>query len=157
MTELNDHITVRVGDEDREFFMSFGLLRDLNRTFPNPQDPAQVFHDPVRFENALWLLLVPRTLTGKILQDEFDLDEVAVTPSDAITLVKWGMEHLMRFFLQKLGELPRLGEASVGQMEDLLSAFPGLKALASMSPSAGRTASSEADSESSTKPSPTET
>lgn len=137
--------------------MSFGLLRDLNRAFPNPSDPAQVFHNPNQFETALWVMLVPRSVTGKLLVEEFDLDEVAIGSQDAIDLVKWGMEHLMGFMLRKLGQLPTLGEKSVKEMEALVSAFPGLKGLVSTSPSAGPTDTSEADFESSTSTSPTET
>jgi hypothetical protein len=157
MSELAEHHTCKIDDADRETFMSFGLLRDLNRAFPNPQDPAQVFHNPTQFETALWLMLVPRTKTGKLLVEEFDLDTVEIDSQAAIVLVKWGMEHLTRFFLRKLSQLATLGENSVKEMEDLLSAYPGLKALASMSLSAGPTASSEAGSESTTSLSPTET
>lgn len=157
MSELLDHMTIRLNGEDREIFMSFGLVRDLNRAFPNPNDPVQVFHNPHQFENALWLLLADRSPTGKLLAEEFDLDEQDMDPDDAVALVRWGMEHLMRFFLKKLGQVPTLGEASVAQMEALLSAFPGLKGLASTSVFAGPTESNEAGSESSTNESPTET
>lgn len=156
MSELSDHKTIKANGEDREIFMSFGLLRDLNRAFPNPNDPPQVFHNPHQFEHALWLLLVPRSPTGKLLVEEFDLDEQEIDPDEAVSLVRWGVEHLMRFFLKKLGQVPTLGEGSIKEMEALLSAFPGLKGLASTSLFAGPTENSEAGSESSTNESPTE-
>lgn len=161
MTELLDHVTLKVGQgedlAEREFFMSFGLLRDLSRAFPNPQDPAEVMRDMNQFETALWLLLVPRSPTGKLMVEEFDLNEHAMAAVDSIALVKWAMEHLIRFFLLRLNELPTLGEQSVTQIEALLSAFPGLKDSVSKSLSAGPLIDQEVASAASTKPSRTKT
>lgn len=157
MTELSDHFTIKQNDADHEVFMSFGLLRHLSATFPGANDPAEVFRDQTQFDLALWLLLVPRSKTGKLEVEEFDLNDCAIAAKDSIALVKWAMEHLIRFLLQRLSLLPKLGEESLTEMEALLSAFPGLKDSLSTSPFAGPTAGSEAVSASTTKKSPTPT
>lgn len=151
---ISDHYTIKMDGKDKEIFMSFGLLRDLARALPNHNDPMLVFQDPNMFDTVLWLLLIDRSETGKILIDEFDLDDHILDEEAMVPMVKWAMEHLLSFFLRKLSQLPTLGEASLPQMEALLSAFPGLKASVSKSAFVGATASSEAQSENSTSVSP---
>lgn len=159
--ELNDEFTLTVDGEEREVVMKFALLRELARAFPGPSDPQSVFHDEHMFETALTILLVPRDeKTGKVIlseNQEWSIDDIDLSPADAINLVKWAMEHVLGFFLQKFNQVMTLGETHAGQIEALLSSLPGLNDLASKRASAGPTDFNTLISEISTGESPIET
>lgn len=156
--ELEDDFIVSVNGEDREFTMKFALLRELTRAFPNPNDPQMVFQNEDSFETALAILLVERNEKGRpIVDDNWNLDDYEMAPQDAVNLVKWAMEHVLRFFLTKFTQLPTLGEKSLSQIEALLSSLPGLKASPSTKASAGPMDFSSLISDVSTGKSPTET
>lgn len=136
--ELTDDFDVVIGGNPMTITMKFALLRELSRAFPNPGDPQAAFHQPQLFELALTMLLIPRNEKGIPLDpDNWTLDEAEIAPADAVALVKWAMEHVIRFFLTKLGTMTHLGESNRDQIEALLSSLPGLTALASKKPSAG--------------------
>ena len=139
LPELSDEFTITVNGAEQEVVMKFALLRELTRAFPNPGDPQATFHEPQLFELALTQLLTPRNDKGVPIDPEWDLDDAEVAPAEAVALVKWAMEHVIRFFLTKLSTMTRLGESNRDQIETLLSSLPGLKDLASKKPSAGPT------------------
>jgi hypothetical protein len=149
--ELNQEFTLKIDGEPREVVMKFGLLRELARAFPDPNDPQQVFHSPDLFETALTILLVPRDAKGKPtvgIDDDWSIEELDMDSIEAIGLVKWGMEHLLGFFLQKFRQVTMLGETQVLEIETLLSSLPGLKDSLSKKASVGDTASNTLSSES---------
>lgn len=139
LPDLEQSFTIRVNGADFEVEMKFALLRELTRSFPNPGDPQAAFHQPHLFELALTQLLIPRNEKGRPIDEDWDLDEIEVDPAESIALVKWAMEHVIRFFLIKLGTMTNLGESNRDRIEALLSSLPGLTALASKKASAGPT------------------
>lgn len=165
-SDLTDEFTLRFDGEEREIVMKFALLRELARLLPGANDTQMVFHDEYLFEQVLISLLIPRNERGKpIVQTDpqngeeivYDLDDHDFDEGAAVRLVKWAMEHLIGFFLNKLTAVTTLGDQNVGQIEALLSSLPGLKALASKKASAGPTDFNSLVSPNSTGPSPTET
>jgi hypothetical protein len=157
--DLETEITILINGEDREFSMKFALLRELARTFPNETDPQAVFQEQGLFDLALEILMIPRNEVGKVINPEggFNLDDFDMSQEEAIRLVKWAMEHVIRFFLIKLSNLMKLGEMSGEQIEALLSSLPGLRDSLSKKPSAGPMDFSTLTSEVSTGKSPTAT
>lgn len=160
-TELSHEFPIVLDGVATEVFMSFGLLRELARLFPNPGDPQACFHDSRLFELALTSILMPRNEKGKpTVADDWTLDD-AGTVKDAeivtVHLVKWAMEHVIRFFLNKLVTMQSLGEGNKDQIEALLLSLPGLKDLASTKASAGPMDFNTLVSEASTGRSPTGT
>lgn len=137
LPDLSDEFDIAVNGELQTVVMKFALLRELTRAFPNPGDPQAAFHQPHLFELALTQLLIPRNEKGRPIDEDWDLDEIEVDPAESIALVKWAMEHVIRFFLIKLGTMTNLGESNRDRIEALLSSLPGLTALASKKASAG--------------------
>lgn len=103
----NDRITLKVTDssgivEEREIFLSFGLLNSLVRVLGDPSRTATLDLDPDLAELVLTVVLIPRSPTGKptVSFDEFDLP--GLDPEEAYKLFDWVKEHVLSFFVRRL-------------------------------------------------------
>jgi acetolactate synthase small subunit len=94
-------LTVTIDGEDREIFMSYGLLTQLARILPSLDHVALVGVDHELRDSFLAALLAKRTKAGKVTE-EVSFDEVEISLEDVETLITWGQEHLLDFFLRAM-------------------------------------------------------
>lgn len=103
----SDRITLKVitasgAVEEREIFMSYGLLNSLVRVLGDPSRTAALDLDPDLAEQVLLLVLIPRSPTGKptVSFEEFELP--GLDPEEAYKLFDWVKEAVLSFFVKRL-------------------------------------------------------
>lgn len=98
----NDKLTVAIDGEDRELFMSYGLLTTLTRKVGNLERiPAIPLDDELR-DDILKEVLAERTNTGKVTKAVEDLTDVDLTIEGVEAICSWVMENLTGFFVRSL-------------------------------------------------------
>lgn len=119
---LSAHHSIKINGEDREIFMSYGLLHVLCVLVNN--DPAnaillQLSEDLQR--EALRELLTERKPSGKAIKEftEDDLDDTVVDPDDIVELVGWAMQHVINFMLKRAEKVDLVGEQAKPRLEAL--------------------------------------
>ena len=153
---MEDKITVQIGEEERELFMSYALLNRLARYIGNEHaDVTSIFINPEAQHQVLVEILAPRK-NGKIAQG-FDLENIELTREVADEIIEWAGAHVMDFFLRGLEKTAALGQANQKRALSLTSSLSGMQALASNTLSAGFTDASPANSDQSSGEIPTET
>lgn len=121
----NSYITIKVGDEDREVFMSFGLLNELSIIVADPSRIGTMIIDPELRSKVLKACLAVRKKSGKIEKAVEDLDDVDISIEDVEKLIGWAMDHVMGFFLRALQKATTLSDEYRTQAEALLSSVTG--------------------------------
>lgn len=102
--ETPDHFSTKVGEEEREFFMSAGLLNSLTRFVPaGMQDLIQFETDTALRTIFLTVLLAPKDeFKRPQLTDKdgvaFDPDTLEMTIGDQQALLDWAGAHVRNFF-----------------------------------------------------------
>jgi hypothetical protein len=135
MTETpNPKLNIKQDGEDREIFMSYGLLNALSIVVGSPElVPSMSLDDELR-DVVLKALLAERKVTGKIVKKVDDIEDIEISIDDVERLLDWAGEHLMGFFVRRLVKSAKHVENHKGLLEDLKSSMGGLQALASATP-----------------------
>jgi len=136
MNKVSPEITVKVDGEDRDIFMSFGLLDTLSRLIGDPSNVAQVHIDLDLRKGVLEALLAERKKSGKVI-NEVDIEETEISIEDAEKLVEWAASHVLNFFIRSLSKVSEMTKKSEKEIKALVSTFPGLSNSASQTQSVG--------------------
>ena len=136
MSKPNDTIIVRVNGEDREIFMSFGLLNELTKRIGDPSRVSAVAVDPELRDTVLEALLATRSESGKV-KSPVKLEDVAITIDDVENLIEWSTEHALGFFIRALKKVVALTKNNETEMKALASFATGLNDSASEKVSSG--------------------
>lgn len=123
---VSDKITIKVDNEDREIFMSFGLLSHLATFVASPELVGRLFVDPEMREAVLVFLLTKRARSGKVVGDKLESSmDVEVSREDAMRLLEWASEHIMDFFVASFQTLRKVSEERAANLEALMSSETG--------------------------------
>lgn len=140
-----DRILINVNGEDKEVFMSGGLIRQLMPIAGQLEDFALVFTD-VQAQNQLIVeALRPRTQHGtpkskdKEIQ-QYTIDDFTLSVEDTDKFVSWIMEHVLHFFVNSLTSAKKLvdkNEQTFKLIQKLTQSQTGLQDSQETNPSAG--------------------
>lgn len=131
-TELEDRITVKIGEDEKSFFMSYALLNRLTKLVGAQDDVAGMFLSP-----DLQTSLLSIIFAGKGDPDKLDLDEIELTKEVANTLVEWAGGHILDFFLKGIEAAGVLTKKNEDRLKNLMPSLTGLEASAEAMQSAG--------------------
>lgn len=99
-------ITIKVDNNDRELFMSYGLLNELLRLIPDTNLIALVYTDPDIRNKIIEQVLADRSPTGKITTmrpfDMYIVEQEAVEE-----MLEWVVEHVTAFFIRVIAVLTK--------------------------------------------------
>lgn len=133
-TKVSDTLTIKIGEVDRELFMSFGLLNELTSIIRDPaRIPAVTLETDLR-NQFLSAILAERKKSGKIV-NPVEIDDIEITYEDAERAMAWGQEHVMDFFIRSFRQISRVTEAHEQEVTSLTSSLGGSKSSASKKPS----------------------
>lgn len=102
-TAPNDKITISIDGEEKELFMSYGLLTNLAQVIDNPELAAGVSLNPEVLRTMCAIALVPRSESGAVLvKTDAEISEIldGLSPSSGEELIEWVQEHLIAFFMK---------------------------------------------------------
>ena len=97
-----DRLTLKVAGQDKELFMSAGLVRKVASIVNELEDMAHIYLTPAVQERCAVQVLVERDERGRPKEDVDSLDLMAfeMTTEDAAKLFKWIGDHVMHFFIE---------------------------------------------------------
>lgn len=124
---LSDTITIKLDGEDRNIFLSFGLLNELSLLVNDISDLPSIPLNTRLRKQVLSACFATRKKSGKI-EAEVDIDDVDVSIGDSERIIDWVVDHMMAFFLRSLKKVVLTTEANKIDMQDLGSSLNGLKA-----------------------------
>jgi hypothetical protein len=128
---MSDKLSVTFEGNERELFMSYGLLNDLAKLTGSPEIAASMSIDQHLREETLKLTLAERKASGKILKHVDDIDDLDMSVSDVEAILDWATEHVLSFFVRSLGKTMKRVEANRDVLEGLKSSLDGLQASVS--------------------------
>jgi len=121
MSDLKDHITINQDGEDREIFMSFGLLNEITTLMGDPATAASVYFNPELREDVLKAALHQRTKTGKIERKVERLDDLDISLDVMEELLAWEVEHAIAFFGRAMERVLKMKGQLQGLQSDVSS------------------------------------
>jgi len=137
MSDPKDHFEIKQDGENREIFMSFGLLNEITKLMGDPATAASAFFNPELREKVLLAALHVRSKTGKIEHEVENLDDLDIDFASMEELLAWEVDHALAFFTRSMDRVVKLK----GQLENLQqagSSLNGSQASPSKKPSSGR-------------------
>lgn len=123
---MSDTITIKQNDEDRELFMSFGLLNELTRIIGTPDRVPQVALDPNLRDEFLTALFAKRKKSGKI-EEAADIEDLDVSYEDVELVLRWAQEHVMSFFVRSFRQIKAVTDKHEAEVMNLTSSLVGSK------------------------------
>lgn len=125
-------LTVSVGQEDeRELFMSFGLLNESVRLVGDLNRVAAIGLNPDLSVAILTAVLAVRDAKGRV-KDDFVLPEMS--PETAEAILDWVKEHVLDFFIRRLRKTLTLVDQNAEELKAIGSSLTGLGSAASKTP-----------------------
>src|SRR4051812_46735505 len=97
-----DKLTIKIGDSDRELFMSFGLLNALSQIVGDPSKVSMISLDPDTRSKVLTATLAKRKASGKVIEDIPDIDDIDASIIDIEKVLEWVSGHVMAFFVRSV-------------------------------------------------------
>jgi ABC-type Fe3+ transport system substrate-binding protein len=126
----SDKLTVTINDEERELFMSFGLLDELTRIVKDPARIGSINLDPDLRQEFLTATFAKRKKSGKI-EEPTDFDDLDVSIEDIEKTISWAQEHVLNFFVRSFRNIQKVTEQYQTEITDLTSSLAGSKGSAS--------------------------
>lgn len=119
----SDYFTITVNGEEREVFMSYGLLRTLSKIIENDPNKIHLLQmDDECHSVAVREMLAERKKSGKVKEPftEEDFEDMIVDPSELVGLISWGVEHLIDFFTLKMEMMEKVARKNQARLEALM-------------------------------------
>jgi hypothetical protein len=129
-TTMSDTLTIQINGEERELFMSFGLLNELTAIIGDPSRVGAVSLDPELRAKFLSAIFAKRKKSGKI-EEAIDYDDLEVSLDDVEKTMSWGQEHVLNFFVRSFRNIQTVTEKYKDEVTSLTSSLTGSKASAS--------------------------
>ena len=136
---MSDTFPITINNEEREIFMSFGLLNELTTIVQDPSRISTISLDPQLRNAFITSLLSERKKSGKVL-NAFDLDDTEVSYEAVENAIAWAQEHVMSFFVRSYRQIARVTEKHQEEVTALTSSLGGSKGSSSKTPSSSRQA-----------------
>lgn len=130
---MSETITVNLNGEDREIFMSFGLLNELTKIVADPSRLGAINLDPELREEFLISLLSKRKKSGKI-EEVVDFDDMEISIEDIEKVISWAQEHVMSFFVRSFRNIQQVTGKYQEEVTSLTSSLAGSKSSPSKKP-----------------------
>jgi len=124
---MSEHLTVSINGEDRELFMSYGLLNELSRILGSIESIADAAMDPVVRDEVLIACLSERSKTGKLI-NRVDIDDLGFSVDTAGAIIEWASEHVLDFFMKRVESANRLAEKQAARIKGLTPSSNGTEA-----------------------------
>lgn len=121
----NDYITIKVNKEDREVFMSGGLIRNLVPYFMDLQSVAEIFGQPILQNEVIIQALKPRTPRGTPVADP-TIDEFEMTQDESNKFIAWITEHVLHYFIGSVTTAQELGQRNEPAFLKLMKSMESL-------------------------------
>ena len=125
---MSDKLSIKVNGEDREIFMSYGLLNALTVIVGSAEVAPMIAINAELREDVLKAVLAERKATGKIIKEVPDIEDVDISIEDVEKLLDWVTENVMSFFVRSLGKMVQRVEQNKETLEGLKSSVAGLAA-----------------------------
>ena len=123
--KVDDHITIKQDGEDRELFMSFGLLDNLTRHVATPEEVATVPFSPDLREDILKDILAKRTKSGKVEGERPEIDDFDISIADHEKLLNWAMGHILGFYVRNLQMVSETSNTHEKAIQAVVSSMSG--------------------------------
>lgn len=127
---MSDIFKITINGEDRELFMSFGLLNELTTIVQDPSRIGAVSLDPALREQFITALVAKRKKSGKI-QEPVSFDDLEVSIEDLETALTWALDHVLSFFVRSFRNIKRVTEKYGEEVSNLTSSLTGSEKSAS--------------------------
>jgi len=128
---MSDKLSVTFEGNDRELFMSYGLLNELAKLVGSPEVAPSISLDEHLRAEVLAACLAERKPSGKVTQKVKDMDDLDISIDDIESILDWATEHVLNFFVRSLGKMLKRVEANKDVLEGLKSSLDGLQGSAS--------------------------
>lgn len=138
---MNDKLIVQFGGEERELFMSYGLLTRLTTLMNVQSDVSNAFgQDAITRDMVILECLIKRGKYGFLElkpDEEFSFDNYDFTVDQAEAIFNWATEHVSDFFVRRLEAGQKTMAPVLEKLQNLMPSISGTAPSASPSPSAG--------------------
>jgi len=125
MTEKQDRISINVRGQNREVFMSFGLLNELGKVVGSAEYIPHMSLDPHMREEVLKTLLSTRDENGQITE-AWNPFRHGLGPDDTIRLLSWASEHVTDFFMKALETAKAIQDKTMPRLKALMPSSDGM-------------------------------
>lgn len=125
---MSDKLSIIVNGEEREIFMSFGLLNHLCNVVGTIENVPLISIDVELRNTILPLTLAERTKSGKLINKELpEVDDFEITVEDGEKLLEWVTDHAGNFFIKALETARRLESNNKDRLQGLMQSSDGSK------------------------------
>lgn len=125
---MSDKLTITVNGEEREIFMSFGLLNHLCNVIGTVENVPLISMDAELRNVILPLTLAERSKSGKLINKELpEVDDFEISVSDGEKLLEWVTDHAGNFFIKALETAKRLESNNRERLQGLMQSSDGSK------------------------------
>lgn len=124
MSELDFQRTVNINGADRDILMSFGLQTELVKIMGSVDKLTLLPTDFDLRDKVLASVLADRNKAGKITKP-VALDDIEIAPDDAISLIEWASEHVLRFFLKAFNSVKAVSDRNEKELTALTASLGG--------------------------------
>lgn len=131
---MSDTLSITLNGEERELFMSFGLLNELTTIVQDPTRIGSVNLDPELRETFLTALFAKRKKSGKI-EEAIDFDDLDVSVEDVETAIEWATDHVLSFFVRSFKRIQQVTDNYKDEVTNLTSSLTGSQKSPSRKPS----------------------
>lgn len=129
---MSDKLSITFEGNERELFMSYGLLNELAKLVGSPEVAPSISLDEHLREEVLKACLADRKPnSGKVIAPVADMDDLDITISDIEAVLDWATENVLGFFVRSLGKMVKRVESNKDVLEGLKSSLDGLQGSAS--------------------------
>jgi hypothetical protein len=128
---MTDKLSIKISGEERELFMSYGLLNELAKIVGSPEAAPQIAINEYLREEVLKATLAERKPSGKVTKPVADIDDIDISIADVEALLDWATENVLSFFVRSLKKVVGHAEANKDAFEALKSSLAGLESSAS--------------------------
>lgn len=124
MTKLTKKFKIKVNDEEKTIFMSFGLLDLCANVIGDLDESATAAADNKMRGGLIAALLSEYDDEGEVSK-KFNLMSADIDEDDVLNLLAWAQEHVMRFFIKSLQKASDLTSRNMDALTDLMSSVAG--------------------------------
>lgn len=145
----SDFLSIKVNKEDKEVFMSGGLIRNLVPYYMDFQSVAEIFNQPIIQNEIIIQTLKARSVRGAPIET-VTIDDFDMSMEDTNRLIAWVTEHVLFYFIESVTTAHKLGqrnEPALKKLEALILSMAstnGSQDSISEKPSAGLSDASQA-------------
>lgn len=102
----------------QELFMSYAMLQRLIILMPTPEQALMVVTQSEMIPAILTTLFSKYGKDGENTEIA-NLDNIQITPSEALEVVSWVSEHILYFFVQSLNQLRKMDQNFLPVVEEM--------------------------------------